>query len=138
MYDTFVGNVIKHSLPKGMTLLDYKFDMGANWPCDSTLEMTLLVRLNDLENDNSTVTKESLLPVKNLKGNVDIVKVVYNDPATVVFWTDGTKTVVKCKENDEFSKENGLALCIAKKALGNKGNFNNVFRKWCKEENEND
>lgn len=133
-----MGDLIQKALPKGVKLLDYKLDLEAAWPCDPTMEITLLMHLNDLENGNITVTKESLLPVKNLKGNVDIVKVVYNDPATVVFWTDGTKTVVKCKEDDEFSKENGLALCIAKKALGNKGNFNNVFRKWCKEENEDD
>ncbi len=134
----FIDDNVRQCLPKGFELLDCKLDLGTDWSCDPTLKTTLLIHLNDLENSNSTVTKESLLPVKNLKDNVDIVKVVYNDPATVVFWTDGTKTVVKCKEDDEFSKENGLALCIAKKALGNKGNFNNVFRKWCKEENEDD
>ncbi len=62
---------------------------------------------------------------------IRIEKVIFNDPATIVFWKDGTKTVVKCQDGDEYSKEHGLALCIAKKALGNKGNFNNVFRKWC-------
>lgn len=134
----FTGDWIQDSLPKGMKLLDYKLELEAGQSFDPTLEMTLLVHLNDLENSNSTVTKESLLPVGNLKGNVDIVKVIHNDPATIVFWADGTKTMVKCQEGDAFSKETGLALCIAKKALGNKGNFNNVFRKWCKEENEDD
>ena len=28
-----------------------------------------------------------------------IKKVIFHDPATVVFWKDGTKTVVKCGEN---------------------------------------
>lgn len=59
-----------------------------------------------------------------------IKKVIFNDPATIVYWTDGTKTVVKCQEGDEFSKETGLALCIAKKAYGNGSDFNNVFKKW--------
>lgn len=49
-------------------------------------------------------------------------------------WSDGTKTTVKCQEGDEYSKEVGLALCISKKALGNKPNFNNVFKKWIPEE----
>lgn len=44
------------------------------------------------------------------------------------------KTVVKCQEGDVYSKETGLALCIAKKALGNKGNFNDVFHEWIPEE----
>lgn len=60
----------------------------------------------------------------------EIEDVIFNNPATVVFWKDGTKTVVKCQNGDEFSKETGLAMAIAKKAYGNKGNFNNVFAKW--------
>lgn len=58
-----------------------------------------------------------------------IKKVIFNNPATIVFWNDGTKTTVKCSERDEYSEEVGLAMCISKKALGNKGNFNEVFKK---------
>lgn len=60
----------------------------------------------------------------------EIEKVVFNDPATIVIWTDQTKTVVKCQEGDEFDPEKGLAMAIAKKALGNKSNFNNAIKKW--------
>lgn len=63
-----------------------------------------------------------------------IKNVYFNDPATVVLWDDGTKTVVKCQDGDTYSKETGLALCLAKKAMGNKGNFNDIFRKWIPEE----
>lgn len=66
--------------------------------------------------------------------NSEIKKVIFNDPVTVVIWADGTKTVVKCQPGDTYSKETGLALCIAKKFLGNKGNFNEVFKKWIPEE----
>ena len=59
-----------------------------------------------------------------------IRNVIFNDPATIVFWADGTKTVVKCQEGDWFDPEKGLAMAISKKALGNKGAFNNVFKKW--------
>jgi hypothetical protein len=59
-----------------------------------------------------------------------IKKVIFNNPATIVVWNDGTKTVVKCQPGDEFNKELGLAMCIAKKYLGNKSNFNNVFKKF--------
>ena len=64
----------------------------------------------------------------------EITKVHFNEPMTIVLWDDGTKTVVKCQEGDTYSKETGLALCIAKKALGNMPNFNNVFKKWIPEE----
>jgi hypothetical protein len=62
---------------------------------------------------------------------VSIEKVIYNNPATVVYWSDKTKTVVKCQPGDEFDNERGLALAISKKFFGNKGNFNNQFKKWC-------
>lgn len=61
---------------------------------------------------------------------LEIINVIFNDPATIVFWNDGTKTVVKAN-NEPFDKEKGLAMAFAKKALGNKGNYNNTFRKWC-------
>ena len=61
-----------------------------------------------------------------------IEKVIFNDPATIVIWKDGTKTVVKCCDWDEFDPEKGLAMAIAKKALGNKGNYFNEIKKWTK------
>lgn len=59
----------------------------------------------------------------------DINKVIFNDPATIVFWADDTKTVVKAAEDEPYDPEKGLAMVIAKKALGNKGNYYNVFKK---------
>jgi hypothetical protein len=60
-------------------------------------------------------------------------KIILNDPATIIFWSDGTKTVVKKNSKDrKFDPEKGIALCYMKKALGNKGNYNNVFRDWIK------
>lgn len=61
----------------------------------------------------------------------EIKNVIFNDPATIVFWTDGTKTVVKCQEDDEFDPEKGLTMAIAKKVYGNKGSYCNVIKKWC-------
>lgn len=60
----------------------------------------------------------------------EIKDVIFNDPATIVFWTDGTKTVVKCQEGDEFDPEKGLTMAIAKKVYGNKGSYCNVIKKW--------
>ena len=50
--------------------------------------------------------------------DLEIEKVIFNDPATIVMWNDGTKTVVKCQEGDTFDPEKGLAMCIVKKSLG--------------------
>lgn len=59
-----------------------------------------------------------------------IKNVIFNDPATIVFWEDGTKTVVKTQGDDVFDPEKGLAMAISKKALGNKGNYFNEIKKW--------
>ena len=64
----------------------------------------------------------------------EIKNVIFNDPATIVFWDDGTKTVVKCQDDDEFDPEKGLAMAIVKKAYGNKGNYCNKLKKWLPKE----
>ena len=64
----------------------------------------------------------------------DIKNVIFDDPATMVYWKDGTKTVVKCQDGDVYDKEKGLAMCVAKKFFGNKGNFNKVFNKFIGED----
>lgn len=66
-----------------------------------------------------------------------ITKVIFNGPATIVFWSDGTKTVVKCDDDEFFDREKGIAMAISKKALGNKGNYYNEFRKWIDTEDQN-
>lgn len=42
-------------------------------------------------------------------------KVIFNPPATIVFWEDGTKTVVKATKDDIFNEEIGLAMALAKR-----------------------
>lgn len=50
----------------------------------------------------------------------NIIEVIFNNPATIVYWSDGSKTVVKACDKDTFDKETGLAMAIAKKALSYK------------------
>lgn len=66
----------------------------------------------------------------NTKHVSKINKVIFNDPATIVFWCDGTKTVVKAQNGEKYDPEKGLMAAITKKALGNKGNYYNVIEKW--------
>lgn len=60
----------------------------------------------------------------------EIKKVIFNEPATIVFWGDGTKTVVKCSKDDEFDPEKGLAMAIAKKFFGNENGYSKNIKKW--------
>lgn len=58
-------------------------------------------------------------------------KVIYNGPATIILWNDGTKTVVKCKEGDSYSPEAGFALAVLKRLTGN--GFRRCLREATKE-----
>ena len=59
-------------------------------------------------------------------------KVIFSGPATTILWQDGSKTTVKCARHDIYDEEVGIAMCYLKKMLGNKGNFNNIFREAMK------
>lgn len=61
-----------------------------------------------------------------------IKKVIFNPPATIIFWSDGTKTVVKAQDGEPFDPEKGMAIAIAKKALGNKHDYYDKIKKWTK------
>ena len=88
------------------------------------------------ENENKRIYKEL---VNRLYGKQEdkemaniqrlIKDVIFNDPATIVLWKDGTKTVVKA-EDEKFDPEKGLAMAISKRVMGNKGNYYETFKKW--------
>ena len=67
-----------------------------------------------------------ILNVNNLQPE----RVIFNNPATIVYWSDKTKTVVKCSDNDIYDPEKGFAIACSKKLFGNNSNFNNIFRRF--------
>ena len=80
---------------------------------------------DDLLAEESTMFKCDPLSIKN---------VYFNDPVTVVIWNDGTKTIVRCSENDFYDPEKGLAMAIIKKVYGNDNSFHKIFKKWLPDE----
>lgn len=62
-----------------------------------------------------------------------IKRVIFNPPATIVYWSDCTKTVVKCNVNDIFDPEKGLAMAIAKRCAGNTRAYYAEIRHWVAE-----
>jgi len=60
------------------------------------------------------------------------VKVIFNNPATIIYWSDNTRTVVKCQSGDKFDAEKGLAMAVLKKLAGNDGSYNNFLNHWLK------
>lgn len=69
-----------------------------------------------------TERRRSYAAVANAVG---VKRIIYNDPATVIFWTDGTKTIVKRAKGEKFSKYTAFCAALAKKLYGN----NSVVRR---------
>ena len=86
--------------------------------------------LNYITNDIYT-TKEAIKIMRN-----SIKKIIFNDPATIIIWSNGDKTIVKCGEGETYDPEKGMALAIAKHFLGDKGNYYETFKKWLPKEHE--
>lgn len=57
-----------------------------------------------------------------------VKKVIFNAPATIVFWYDGTKTVVKCGPNDVYDPEKGFAIAFMKRFFGNNLEFHKCLK----------
>lgn len=60
-----------------------------------------------------------------------IQKIIFNDPVTVVFWNDGTKTTVRNMDGTPFNPYQGFCAAVAKKVVG--GNHNHKVKKVIKE-----
>ena len=133
--DAVLYNYAKNSIPIGK-ITDVTITSS---PCnDTSINFTAeLDRINDKIFGPELIgsTALSIVPDNFSFGyyNPAIKKVIFNPPATIVLWKDGTKTVVKCKEGDQFDKWAGLSLCISKKIFGRK--FHKVFKEWCDKEN---
>ena len=54
-------------------------------------------------------------------------KVIYNYPATIVFWDDGTKTVVKHHKSEIPDLDTAIAYAVCKKIYGNMSHFDKLF-----------
>lgn len=113
---------------------------GIDICCSNDIVPTRIVlrRRNTLKNTiNSVYCLNSAL--RDVRNKQDLIKdVIFNNPATIVYWVDGTKTVVKA-HNEKFDPEKGLAMAICKRFLGSNksgSNFNNIFKKWLPEQKE--
>ena len=122
---------------------------GITWRCESArieqnydgmhrvdVEMsgyTDSIGLSTLRNyDSIRLTVENAL--NGSRTPFKIEKVIFNNPATIILWTDGSKTVVKCQPGDIYSKEVGFITAYLKKLLGNDNTFNKEINKWVPEE----
>lgn len=72
----------------------------------------------------------------------EVREIRYNGPATIVFWEDNTKTVVKVQPGEEcYDPDKAFVMAVCKKLFGNKFNRHltkaqKAFEKFCEDEYE--
>ena len=98
--------------------------------------------LDDVANINEVFKRAFNLEENNMsRKSLEIKKVIYSGPCTIVFWADDSKTIVRCQDGDRYSKEVGLLMCLAKKVWGTNAsgsNFNDYISKAISEKEENE
>lgn len=98
--------------------MSYRLNTG---PCmqficnDLEAEYILTKRIRELANKKGTATA-----LNSLYNSFEVKDIKVNGPATIVFWGDGTKTVVKCGPTETYDVEKAVAMCFMKKALGSR------------------
>lgn len=89
-------------------------------------DLTSLGVKNIIRNEETMVEETTMIHERKSLG---IKNIVFNSPATIVFWDDNTKTVVKCGEGDVFDPEKGVAMAVMKRALGTNETDSNYLDK---------
>ena len=117
----------------------YKTDTAVNMTGIDIYHSTLGPKHYLVEWDKARSLTEAAVPILsdvkmqlnlNYMPKLAIKDVIFNPPATIVFWMDGTKTVVKDQGEVFYDPEKGMAMAVAKKAFGNQGNYYNQFSKY--------
>jgi len=78
-----------------------QYNLCEGYHCDDAYENYK----DDFENEMETKMKHN--------------KVIFSGNATIVFWEDNTKTIVKCSDNDSFDSEKGFLIAYYQKHTGN-------------------
>ena len=72
---------------------------------------------------NVRVIREDIIMLDKVK------KIIINPPCTIIIWKDNTKTMVRCRPEDTFDAEKGIAMCFMRKMF----NSSTAMSKYIKE-----
>ena len=122
----------------GSKISDYECSWNPRMSSDVGRIVTIIRQLDDrskpayrVEETDWSYDERGLKAVEDTVAP-GIIRVIFNNPATIVLWEDGTKTVVKAYRED-FDPEKGLAMCFMKKALGNRSAYNKTLKELTKD-----
>lgn len=131
-------DVITHSYPKIKSYYDYGY--APQYVYHDCITTNFKSGLADLIRSNQNSLKgESTMKNTNKKPTPSnpIEQVIFNGPATIVYWKDGCKTIVKCQEGAVNDPEKGLAMAVARHyfcdILG-MSRYDGIFKKYMPKE----
>ena len=67
---------------------------------------------------------------------LEIDKVIFSGPCTIILWKDGIKTISRVQKGDEFDPEKGIAMAIARRVFNNK-TYHYIFNDLLEEADRN-
>ena len=114
------------------TSAPYTYSVYLNHDHEDQMDSMIGLFQADIKRQLNAAFGNSSVPI-DISGRIK--KVIFNPPATIIFWKDGSKTVVKC-DGEAFDPEKGMAMAISRKVLGDSYEYYNIFEKWCKKYKE--
>lgn len=70
-------------------------------------------------------------------GIPDVEKILFSPPHTIVFWEDGSSTIVKCMKGQQFDSYTGFAMACMKKMFGSTSRWTKIMKN-CDKTNRKD
>lgn len=109
-------------------VIDWDITGGMVLTASANFEMKMTAQLND----EQLKVWEAALGIGNgqkhkSENAVQPTKILIQGTATIIWWSDGTKTVVKCQKGDKMDPEKGIAMCVMKKIMGTNETHSNYL-----------
>lgn len=105
--------LIRNDWEKAETLFTFKFPILTTYETagECMLGVGNILSMAGDAIDKACCDGRPVCPEKEVRPE----KVIFNDPATIVLWSDGTKTVTKCGKGDEYDPLFGVMACVVRK-----------------------
>lgn len=106
-------------------------DYGLTMPIYRNAEIPMPNQnFNTIDCIGTSILRPYIAGLEDNKHNISIsdVKILSPDKVVQVIFVDGTSEKAVCSENDTFSLETGITICIAKKLLGGTKSYNKTIR----------
>lgn len=124
IYDGYLLMWEEYFTEKKIVIKILNFLKDDNMPVNGTVDFS---ELTSFRLDNNPDFRFVEVPERRLP---EIKKVIFNNPATIVIWEDGTKTISKICKGDKYDEKMGLYVCIAKKVMGGNGEINRLVKEY--------